>query len=106
MTTHPFAEDLMAIRATSLKLPSRLKDRIDRLAKQGGESPHALMVRALESQVESMERHEDFIKDAVAARKEMEESGLAYAAEDVHEYLRAKVRGRKARRPKPVPWRG
>lgn len=96
----------MPVRATSLKLPSRLKDRIDRLAKQAGETPHALMVRALESQVESMERHDDFLKDAVAARKEMEESGLAYAAEDVHEYLRAKARGRKARRPKPVPWRG
>ena len=96
----------MAIRATNLMLPAMLKDRIDRLAKQTGETPHALMVRALESQVESMERHEDFVKDAVAARKEMEESGLGYAGEDVHKYLRAKARGRKARRPKPVPWRG
>ena len=105
MTTQP-SDDVMPIRATSLKLPSKLKDRIDRLARQGGETPHALMVRALESQVESMERHEAFVKDALAAQREMEESGLAYAAEDVHEYLRAKARGRKVRRPKPVPWRG
>ena len=96
----------MPVRATSLKLPSKLKDRIDRLAKQGGETPHALMVRALESHVESLERHEAFVRDALEADKEMRESGLAYAAEDVHEYLRAKVRGRKVRRPKPVPWRG
>ena len=96
----------MVVRATSLKLPSKLKDRIDRLAKQGGETPHALMVRALEAHVESMERHEAFVRDALEADKEMRESGLGYAAEDVHEYLRAKVRGRKVRRPKPVPWRG
>ena len=95
----------MPIRATSLKLPAKLKDRVDRLAKQGGVTPHALMVRAIESQVEAMERHEQFIKDAIAADKEMRETGIAYAAKDVHEYLRAKVRGEKVKRPKPVKWR-
>ena|SRR5438105_2696029 len=105
MTTPP-SDDFMPVRATSLKLPPKLKDRIDRLAKQGGETPHALMVRALESQVEAMERHEDFLKDAIAADKEMKETGLAYAAEDVHEYIRAKARGRKVKRPKPIAWRG
>ena len=106
MTTPPQSDDVMPIRATSLKLPAKLKDRIDRLARQGRETPHALMVRALESQVESMERHEQFVRDALEAQKEMKESGLAYAAEDVHEYLRAKAQGRRVRRPKPVPWRG
>ena len=96
----------MAIRTTSLKLPAKLKDRIDYLAKRRGETPHALTVRALEAHVESMELHEQFIKDALAAKREMEESGPAYAAEEVHAYLRAKIRGRKVRRPKPVPWRG
>ena len=96
----------MPIRATSLKLPSKLKDRIDRLARQGGETPHALMVRALESQIEAMELHETFVKDAIAADKEMKETGLAYAAEDVHAYIRAKARGRKVKRPKPIAWRG
>ncbi len=106
MTTHPSTEDIMAIRATSLKLPAKLKDRIDRVARQEGETPHALMVRALESQIDSMEKHAQFVKDALEAKREMEETGLAYAAEDVFKYLRAKVRGRKVRRPKPVPWRG
>ena len=105
MTTQPL-DDLMPIRATSLKLPSKLKDRIDHLAKQGGETPHALMVRALEAHVESMERHEAFIRDALEADREMKESGVGYAAEDVHEYLRARLKGRRVRRPKPVAWRG
>ena len=95
----------MPIRATSIKLPAKLKDRLDRLARQAGETPHALMVRAIESQVAAMELHDQFVKDAMAARKEMEETGLAYDAKDVHAYLRAKVRGRKVRRPKPVRWR-
>ncbi len=96
----------MPTRATSLKLSPKLKDRIDRLAKQGGETPHALMVRALEAHVESMERHEAFVRDALQADKEMQDTGVGYAAEDVHEYLRAKLKGRKVRRPRPVAWRG
>src|SRR5258708_3416693 len=105
MTTVPI-EGLMAIHPTSLKLPAKLKDRIDRVARLEGETPHALMVKALESQIDAMEKHAQFVKDTLEAKKEMEETGLAYAAEDVYKYLRAKVRGRKVRRPKPVPWRG
>jgi predicted transcriptional regulator len=96
----------MPNRAISLRLPSKLRDRIDKLAEQGGQTPQALIVRALETCVESLERHEAFVRDALQAKKEMEESGVAYAAEDVHEYLRARLKGRKVRRPKPVPWRG
>lgn len=95
----------MPIRATSLKLPAKLKDRVDRLAKADGVTPHALMVRAIAAQVEAMELHDQFVRDAMAARKEMQETGIAYDAKDVHAYLRAKVRGRKVRRPKPVSWR-
>ena len=35
----------------------------------------------------------------------MQRSGLGYAAGDVHAYLEAKIRGRAARRPKPLRWR-
>jgi predicted transcriptional regulator len=92
--------------ATSLKLPADLKGRIDRLARRGDETPHALMVRALQAQVEAMERHEAFLADAVRADKAMEASGAGYESDEVHAYLRARAAGRKARRPKPVAWRG
>jgi predicted transcriptional regulator len=95
----------MPIRATSIKLPAKLKDRIDRIAKQEGETPHALMVRAIESQVDAMERHAQFVADAIAADKEMQETGLAYDGKEVHAYLRARARGRRVKRPKPVSWR-
>ena len=96
----------MALAATSLKLPRRLKTRVERAARRAGESPHAFMVRALESQVEAMERYEGFIDEGMRADEAMQQSGLGYEASDVHAYLEARAKGRPARRPKAVRWRG
>ena len=95
----------MPLVATSLKLPKALKSRITRLAKRAGESPHALMLRLLEQQVEAGERFEQFVADARQADRSMRESGQGYAAANVHGYLEARIAGRKATRPKPTPWR-
>lgn len=96
----------MTVSATSLKLPKTLKDRINRLAKRTGESPHAVMLRLLEDQVQAAERFEKFVADARLADERMQASGAGYAASDVHGYLEARVAGRPVKRPKPVPWRG
>lgn len=95
----------MTVAATSIKMPRRLKFRIDRLARRTGETSHAFMLRALEGQVEAAERYQAFLQDGVRADEAMLRSGLGYAADDVHAYLRAKVAGRRARRPRPVRWR-
>lgn len=95
----------MTTRATSLKLPADLKARIDRLASESGETPQALMVRAIEAQVEALERHQAFIDDAIRADKEMQASGHGYAYEDVVTYFRARLAGKKVKRPKPIQWR-
>ena len=95
----------MSLTATSLKLPKVLKTRIARLAKRTGESPHAFMLRLLEEQVQAAERSEQFLAAARQADERMQESGMGYAAQDVHGYLAAKVAGRQAARPKPVQWR-
>jgi predicted transcriptional regulator len=95
----------MPVTATSLKVPPELKARIERLSKRSGLSPHALMLRALEGHVEAMERYQAFIDDGILADEAMQRSGLGYAAADVHAYLEAKIRGRTARRPKPLRWR-
>jgi predicted DNA-binding protein len=95
----------MPLAATSLKLPKTLKDRITRLAKRAGESPHAFMLRLLEEQVQATERFEQFLAEARQADERMQEGGIGYLAADVHEYLEAKVTGLKATRPKPVQWR-
>ena len=95
----------MSLAATSLKLPKTLKARITRLAKRAGESPHAFMLRLLEEQVQATERFEQFLAEARQADERMQQGGIGYAAADVHGHLEAKVRGRKATRPKPVQWR-
>jgi len=95
----------MPIAATSLKLPRSLKARIERISRRSGESAHALMLRALEGHVEAEERYQTFLDDGVRADEAMQRSGLGYAAADVHAYLAVRVKGRAARRPKPVGWR-
>jgi predicted transcriptional regulator len=96
----------MPVAATSLKVPVRLKSRIERLARASGESSHAVMLRALETHVESSERYRAFIADGLSADRAMRESGLGFNPEEVHAFLRARIRGAKARKPKPVRWRG
>lgn len=95
----------MSVTATSLKLPRTLKQRISRLAKRAGESPHAFMVRLLEERVDAAERYEKFIADAREADQQMERSGTGYVAADVYAYLEARIGGRRKLRPKPVAWR-
>ena len=95
----------MPVAATSLKVPRKLKARIDRLSRRSGESVHAFMLRALEGHVEAAERYQAFLEDGVRADEAMQRSGLGYAAADVHAYLAAKVEGRAVRRPKPLRWR-
>ena len=95
----------MTVAATSLKLPKALKARITRLAKKAGESPHALMLRLLEEQVQATERFEAFVADARKADERMQENGAGYAAADVNAYLEDRIAGRNKARPKPVPWR-
>ena len=96
----------MTVAATSIKLPTRLKSKIERLARRSGETPHAFMLRALQGQVKAAERYHDFVREGIRADDAMLRSGLGYAADDVHAYLEAKVAGRCAHRPKPVRWRG
>jgi predicted transcriptional regulator len=96
----------MTLAATSIKIPRRLKTKIERLARTAGESSHAFMLRALEGQVEAAERYQAFLRDGILADEAMLRSGLGYAADDVHAYLEAKVAGRRTRKPRQVRWRG
>ena len=85
---------------TTLKIPEELKSRIAPLAEAAGVTPHAWMVGALAAQAELAERRAAFVRDALAA--EVEAQGEAYAAVDVHAYLRARLAGKQAPRPRPI----
>ena len=89
---------------TTLKLPSKLKARVTKLAKKHSRTPHGFMLEALEREVDRQERIESFISEALAADLAIEQTGEIYRAADVHVWLARLSRDGKAARPKP--WRG
>jgi predicted transcriptional regulator len=91
--------------ATSLKLPDELKARVEAAAEAAGKTSHAFMIEAIEHETARAERYGAFIDEALDAEREMERTGLHYAAEDVFRYVTARAEGKPARRPKPKPWR-
>lgn len=88
---------------TSLKIPEELKRRAVDAAQQQGLSSHAFMVNAIEQTVLATEQRTSFIAEALAAEREMLESGLGYAADDVHRYIKARVAGDNPERPDAMP---
>lgn len=90
---------------TSLKLPEEVKRLAVAAAKQQGVTPHAFMVDAIRAAAVAAEKRADFVADALASRAESLESGEGYPATDVHAYVRARVRGKTATRPKATRWR-
>ena len=92
----------MAIPTTSLKLPDDLKDKVAKLAQRVEQTPHAYMVEAIASRVERDQKREAFIKDALESAAETKRTGIAYAHDDVWNYILRKARGQKPRKPKPI----
>ena len=90
---------------TSLKLPDELKQRTITAAEQQGISPHAFMVSAIEQAAHAAEQRSSFITDALAAEQEVLASGKAFAAEDVHAYIKARLNGENPERPPLKSWR-
>lgn len=84
---------------TSLKLLESLKLRVNTLAARINKSPHAYMVDLIAEQTERAEKRQAFIEGALAAKNDFDKNGLAYDAEEVHAYFRAKIQ---AQNPAPV----
>ena len=86
--------------STTLKLPDELKIRIASVAAAAGKSAHACMVEAIESQAALAERRRAFVASALKAEEEVAQYGLVHDADEVFSYIKAKVEGRTAKRPK------
>lgn len=91
---------------TSLKLPDELKERAAAAARSRGVTPHAFMVEAIEQATAAAEERARFVAQAEAARESLRESGQGYDADAVHDYLRGRITGKRAPRPKARSWRG
>jgi len=91
---------------TSLKLPEDIKQLAASAATQQGVTPHAFMVEAIRAAALAAQRRASFVSEAAASRVEAMESGKGYVATEVHDYLRARVQGKAAAKPKAKSWRG
>ncbi|MDI1299865.1 hypothetical protein [Methylotenera sp.] len=78
---------------TSLKLPDSLKDRIFKIAEETGKSAHAFMVEAIIEQTEQKEKYQAFVARALESKQDFDATGMAYDADEVNAYFRAKIQG-------------
>jgi len=93
---------------TSLKLSDELKQTIQHFAQEERVSAHAFMLRALEDEVRRRRQRAEFLAEAQAAAADIDAGGPVYAAEDVFEWLHARIRahGTDEVVPEPTPVRG
>jgi predicted transcriptional regulator len=88
---------------TTIRLPPKLRARIQALAKQSGRSAHSVILEAVERHADYEEQLRSLVKDAIEADAEIERTGEVYRATDVHEWMDRLSRGQASDRPKP--WR-
>ena len=91
--------------ATSIKLSEDLKSRVARVVKGTDQSAHAFMVDAIRRETERAEKRRQFVADARAALADFERDGMGYALSELTAHYRAKLQGRKSRKPKLRSWR-
>ena len=89
---------------TSLKLPDDLKTRVANAAQELGISPHAFMVAAIEQAATAAEQRALMIANARTVRDAMLEVRRGVDADEVHAYLKAKVSGKKVKKPRASAW--
>jgi predicted transcriptional regulator len=83
----------------SVKLPQSTKERVAHLALSHDTTSHALMVQAIETAVQQAEQHDAFVNAALAAREEVQRTGMAYDGPEYAAFLRSKARGLAATKP-------
>jgi len=87
---------------TTIRLPPKLRARLQSLARQSGRSAHSLIIEAVERHAAYEEQMRSLVKEAIAADAEIERSAEVYRAEDVHAWMNRLAKGEAP--PKPKPW--
>ncbi|NMG63561.1 hypothetical protein GPA19_01165 [Azoarcus indigens] len=85
----------------SVKLDEATRQRLQEAAARQGVTPHALMVKAIDRELERAAAHDAFVARALQARAQVEASGSAIEGPAFADYLRQRARGKAATRPAP-----
>ena len=86
--------------ATTLKLPESLRARVQALASDAGQTPHAFMLNAIVEQAPSTEPRPGFVASALLAEQEVAEYGKVYSLDEMSRYLKVKVAGANPKPPR------
>ena len=87
---------------TTLKVPEELRARLHAQAEAEGKSAHAYMLEALKEKADRADRRREYLAAGEAALDEYARTGVAYAMEDVEQYILGMAAGKKPRRPRPA----
>jgi predicted transcriptional regulator len=82
------------IATTTLKLPDGMKERIVSAAEAADKTQHSWMIHALAAQLLLSERCRSIVECALLAEQEVAEYGLAYDADEVFSYVKARAAGK------------
>ena len=88
---------------TTIRLPPKLRARIQALAEQSGRSAQSLIVEAVERHADSEERMRSLGLETIADDTEMEPTEEVHRAQDVHAWMNRLADAQAPAR--PTPWR-
>lgn len=86
--------------AVSLRIPEEIKKRVEKLAQARDTTAHAFMVGAIEERLLAEETRAEYHAEATARLSHMKKTGKGIPADEVFNYLRKRVQGKPAARPK------
>lgn len=86
--------------AVSLRIPEEIKRRVEKLAQARDTTAHAFMVGAIEERLLAEETRAEYRAEATARLSRMKKTGKGIPATEVFDYLRKRVQGKPAARPK------
>lgn len=87
----------------SVKLDEATRLRLQQAAAAQGQTPHALMVKAISCELDRVEAENAFVNRALQARTQVINGGAVLDGAAFAAYLKAKVRGHNAERPDAKP---
>ncbi len=98
----PIQHQVVAVPTLSVKIPEETRQRIQSVAQSQGTTVHAVMVNAIQSALSTAEHQNSLVAAALRARQQVVAGGTVLDGKTFGDYLKAKARGEKVRRPQPI----
>ena len=83
----------------SVKLDDATRQRLQEAAAKQGQTPHALMIKAINCELDRIEAEGEFVSRALQARTHVIEGDAVIDGTAFADYLKARVRGQTVQRP-------